>query len=78
MRRLLNEMDSAEITEWMLFDQLEPIGAKRDDFNAASIIANVLRMMGGDTGVVMVSDYMYFNGPSEPQTQEQMMAQLRG
>jgi hypothetical protein len=46
VRRLLGEMDSREITEWMAYEMVEPFGPWREDVRAgviASTIANVNR-----------------------------------
>ena len=49
VKQLLAEMDSAELTEWMAYDQVEPFGEWRADLRAgivASTIANALRGRG--------------------------------
>lgn len=39
VKRLLREIDSAEIAEWMAFDRLEPIGSGRSNLLAARSFA---------------------------------------
>ena len=49
VKQLLAEMDSAELTEWMAYEQVEPFGEWRADLRAgiiASTIANALRGRG--------------------------------
>ncbi len=49
VRELLGAMDSRELSEWMAFDLVEPIGGRRGDIQAAivaSTIANVNRGKG--------------------------------
>lgn len=42
MRRLLREIDSRELTEWMVFERLYgPIGQRRDDY-LISLLAAVI------------------------------------
>ena len=46
VRELLQRMDSRELSEWLAYDQTEPIGAVRGDLNAgiiSSTIANCHR-----------------------------------
>ena len=46
VRELLQRMDSRELSEWLAYDQIEPIGAVRGDLNAgiiSSTIANCHR-----------------------------------
>ena len=46
MKELLGEIESRELSEWMAFDLVEPIGGRRGDIHAgvvASTIANVNR-----------------------------------
>lgn len=43
MSQLLRELDSAELTEWMAYEQMEPFGETRADLRAgivASTVAN--------------------------------------
>jgi len=46
---LLDRVDSRELTEWMAFDAIEPIGSWRDDYNSGmlcSLLANINRRKG--------------------------------
>ncbi|MGC9260919.1 MAG: phage tail assembly protein T [Phycisphaerae bacterium] len=46
VRRMLSEMDSRELTEWIAFHSLEPIGYARGDVQAA-IVAHTIACAGG-------------------------------
>lgn len=49
MEELLGAISSRELTEWMAFDQVEPIGGRRGDLQAgvvAATVANVNRAKG--------------------------------
>jgi hypothetical protein len=49
VRRLLAEVDSRELSEWMAYDSLDPIGDERGDYQAgvvAATLANVWRGKG--------------------------------
>jgi hypothetical protein len=45
--RLLDEIDSAELTEWMAFYQIEPFGPERGDLNAAIVAQTVANRSRG-------------------------------
>lgn len=49
VEELLGVMSSRELSEWMAFDQVEPIGGRRGDLQAgvvAATVANVNRAKG--------------------------------
>lgn len=51
VRSLLSTIDSAELTEWMAFERLEPFGSLVDDYRSGTIaatIANVNRASSKD------------------------------
>ena len=50
VRELLGAMDSHELTEWIAFDIVEPIGGKRGDIQAAIIAATVANANRGKLG----------------------------
>lgn len=41
VRQLLRSMDSAELTEWMAFDRIEPFGDPRADLRAGIVASSV-------------------------------------
>ncbi len=62
VRQLLAEIDSAELTEWMAYAQLEPFGSKIDNFRSGMICATVANYAGkvrGDKApAAMPDDFM--------------------
>lgn len=49
LRELLATIDSAELTQWLAFDELEPLGADADDYRAAlpaAVYINANRAQG--------------------------------
>lgn len=44
VRELLASIDSAELTEWMAFERLEPFGDLHADFRAGSICAALVNL----------------------------------
>jgi len=67
VRRLLAEVDSEELAEWMAFAALEGLGPEREDFRAGQIcatFANLHRDPKKDP--FMPSDFMpHLNGDEE-------------
>lgn len=41
MGQLLSEIDSAELTEWLAFDQIEPFGDPREDLRMGLVCSTV-------------------------------------
>lgn len=59
VRELLLRLDSRELTEWMAFDALEPIGGRRGDRNAAIVAATVANChRGRRSRPYQVEDFM--------------------
>jgi hypothetical protein len=59
VRELLGEMDSHELSEWMAFDMVDPVGGKRGDYQAATVastIANANR--GKGQRALHINDFM--------------------
>jgi len=67
-------MGAGELSEWMAYDAIEPIGPERGDLQAAVVaatIANIHRKKGKKP--FKLSDFtLKFDGPTE-QTPEQML-----
>lgn len=58
---LLERLDSYELTEWQIFDGIEPIGFARTDYNAGmicSLLANANRRKGSPP--ITPSEFMPF------------------
>lgn len=61
VRQLLANLDSAELTEWVAFDHMEPIGEFRADLRAGIVAATVANYGGRDIRVPRKpSDFMPF------------------
>lgn len=76
VRQAQREIDSAEFTEWMAFQRLEPYGPERADMRAgivASTIANV--HAGGKRKAYTPADFMpKFDRRVKKQTMAEMKA----
>jgi len=60
---LLDQLTSAQLSEWEAYDRLDPVGSWRSDFMVAklmSLIENIARTLYGGEGVKMTTpkDYM--------------------
>lgn len=42
VRRCQDEIDSAEFSEWMAYDQIDPIGAEREDLRMGILASTVV------------------------------------
>jgi hypothetical protein len=51
-------MDSRELSEWMAFDLVEPIGGRRSDYQAAIIASTVANANRGKGRVLQVNDFI--------------------
>lgn len=66
VEELLGAISSRELTEWIAFDQVEPIGDRRGDLQAgvvAATVANVNRAKGARA--YLVTDFMPEYGRKE-------------
>ena len=73
VKRMLREFDSAEISEWMAFYEIDPWDQTRADFRSgviASTIANANRSKKSKT--YSPADFMPYVFKKEPQTWQQM------
>lgn len=68
VRELLGEMDSRELTEWMAFDRVEPIGGRRSDFQAAIIASTVANSNRGKGRALKPDDFVPEYGAPETTT----------
>jgi len=78
---LLARASSRELAEWMAFAQLEPIGARRGDYQAAQVaqvIANVNRDTKKRRKPYPVEDFLLaWEDPEEPAERQSVEEQLR-
>jgi hypothetical protein len=66
--RMLDEIPSPLLTEWMAYDQLDPIGEERGDYLIAmlcSVIVNSNPYRGKDSPVAKAEDFMPFMDQEE-------------
>lgn len=80
VRELLGEMDSRELTEWMAFDVVEPIGGRRSDYQAAIVASTVANANRGKGRPLKPDDFIPEYGALERQADvgawvEQRLAQ---
>lgn len=71
-------MSSQELTDWMVYAQVEPFGEERADLRAAlisSVIANVNRDPKKRSKPFDVTDFMLFREKAEP-TREDVTQQI--
>ena len=61
MRQLLETIDSAELTEWLAYDQIEPFGPQREDLRTGLVCSTVANFsMSPPKKPHKPSDYMLF------------------
>ena len=78
VKRLLLEVDSAELTEWMLVYRQDPWGGFRSDLQAgivASTVANSMRGKGGKA--FSAKDFMPKFEPPKKQGHAEMLATMK-
>ena len=77
--QLKRDMTSRELSAWLAYDRISPIGPERDDINQAiqsALIANAHRKKGARS--FKPGDFMPFHpgADGKPRTAEQMKAKL--
>lgn len=73
---LLKRMPSAELTEWMAFDQLEPFGEPRADLRAALVCATTANAhRSRDDRPFALDDFLL--GPFGPEAADEATANQR-
>ncbi len=61
MGQLLETISSAELTEWLAYDQIEPFGPQREDLRTGLICSAVVNhSMSPPKSPVRASDFMLF------------------
>jgi hypothetical protein len=81
VRRAQREISSAEFSEWMAYDLIDPIGERRADIRAgiiAAAVANTRRRKKSDP-VAKPETYMpkFYEPPAEPPSPEEMFEKLK-
>ena len=67
VRELLGAMDSHELTEWMAFDLVDPIGGLRGDIQAAIVASTVANANRGKGKALKPTDFIPEYGAPERQ-----------
>lgn len=87
MGQLLETISSAELTEWLAYDQIEPFGPQREDLRTGLICSTVANhSMSPPKKPVRASDFMLFAEPqpnrsskpvllADPQAQSDLIRQ---
>jgi len=70
VRQLQKIMNSLDFAKCLAYARIEPIGDKRGDFQAASIVAAVKNSIGGNR--VSINDQLLNFNPQQQQTQDEM------
>jgi hypothetical protein len=74
-----SRLDSYELTEWMVFEQMTgPLGRRRGDIQAATIAATIANANRGKGGrKFKMTDFLIPYGEAGRKTPEQMLAAIR-
>jgi len=57
---LSDNLTSAELSEWMAFDLIEPIGGRRGDVHAGIVASTVANALSGKNRRFKVEDFIVF------------------
>lgn len=72
---LLERMSARELAEWMIYDEIEPLGPERADWRAAMQASTLVNVMGGRKGKrYKPADFMPRFGASRPKDSGGLMA----
>jgi len=85
VRRCQSEIDSAEFSEWIAFDQLEPIGEERADLRMGIMASTMVNLKSAKANAKPIDFMPDFDGSKKRkpekktrQTVEEMQAALYG
>ena len=73
VNRMLAEMSSAELTEWIEFYGLEPFGEERSDWRSAIAASAICNSFGAKT---KPKDFIPDFGPEKPKTHNDIVRQF--
>ena len=80
VREMLARIDSLELSEWMAYASIEPIGEKRQDLRFAMLactIANLIKgAVGGKGKPSKMDDFMLKFDPPKQQSDQNMKIML--
>lgn len=79
VRRLLAEMDSRELSEWLAYYRVEPFGILREDYRHALTTAAVINTFSKRGRAKKASDFLlpHVNGNRGEQSVEEQLAVVR-
>lgn len=75
---MLSRMSSKELTEWMAFASIEPIGESRQDLRIAMLCTLVYNAIKGKGKAAKIDDFVLKFDPPKKQSMEEMQAILKG
>lgn len=78
VKQAQREIDSAEFSEWIAFNDIEPFGEERDDLRSAIVAATIANIFRGKGPAHKVADFMpkFHKERSEAQSPEYIWAVL--
>ena len=71
---MLREIESAELSEWMAYERIEPFGQRRGDYQAAVIAQTVARCAGNKN--TKLEDFLLDFKPARPPQSEAVKQNL--
>ena len=78
VHEILEELDGAQIAEYMAFDQIEPFGEQRADARSASVCATMSnRWRGKGERTRKLTEFMLFERKSKRKTVEEQIVMAR-
>ena len=82
VREMLSRLDSRELSEWMAYSSIEPIGEYRNDLRFAMLTCTVTNLFKGAVGhkgkASKLDDFLLKFDPPKQQAANDMKAILRG
>ena len=78
IQQLLDNMDSQELSAWIAYDSIQPLGELMDDFRTGMVCSVVANANNGKRGKALSpADFMpYYKKKKKNQTPEEMMSVL--
>lgn len=76
---MLQQIGSRQLTEWMAFDKIDPIGGRRGDAHSAQLatmLANIFARRSGDPPFE-IPDFMMEFGPGKQKTPDELYQMVR-
>jgi len=81
VREMLARVDSRELSEWMAYSSIEPIGEYRMDLRFAMLACTIVNIIKGATGAKgkpsKIEDFMLKFDPPKQQSMDNMKTRLK-